>query len=487
MCAVVHTHLLARLRCHPCACAFAVCLVQSFHIATGLDSYVRYRMRKAIRLWMSRARVRRGLRKQIRESSLKGTNLLRMLEMADESDVDDLANALLARDAESCTPLLWASKKGHSEVAESLLGLAARCVDHLGDEVRVHGTCVAAVVAAGDRCAQRARSTTTRCRTCVCQCCCCCLRISAGTHLLGLAMRTDNDHCCSQTLLYEIANSNDSDGNSALHWAARKGHADVAAMLLGSGAHVNSRNAEGSTPLHWAARKQHVPLLRVLIEGGAELSTVNKWGATALEQAQSFDQRDAVALLKEAAKRQGGKGAAEGSGAPPKKKSPPPKKAWGEGPGSNEKNPIALREAQERRRREAEVRRQEALKAREAQEELAHKDQQLRRKRQLAEIKLRELMDAVGGGDRSRSPPKVKLLTELSETIGVATEVGVVGSLVANAQARLSEAQEIRKAVKKSKEAADGSPRRGKKAGNKDTPNKELAKMERKMAKKMGR
>ena len=47
---------------------------------------------------------------------------------------------------------------------------------------------------------------------------------------------------------------------------------------------------------------------------------------------------------------------------PPKKvvASPPPKKAWGEGPGLSEKNPVALKEQQNKRRKEAEKRRQEA-------------------------------------------------------------------------------------------------------------------------------
>ena len=54
---------------------------------------------------------------------MKGRDLLRLLEMADESDVDDLANALLARDGEGCTPLLWAAKENHTAIATMLLDL----------------------------------------------------------------------------------------------------------------------------------------------------------------------------------------------------------------------------------------------------------------------------------------------------------------------------------------------------------------------------
>ena len=51
--------------------------------------------------------------------------------MMDEADTDDLCNAVLAKDGEGCTPILWAAKKGYADVAEALL--AAGSSGELGD------------------------------------------------------------------------------------------------------------------------------------------------------------------------------------------------------------------------------------------------------------------------------------------------------------------------------------------------------------------
>jgi hypothetical protein len=85
---------------------------QSFHLSSGIQGHTRFRMRKALRLWVSRAHTRKGLRKQIFTSALKGKDLLRLMNMADDVDTDDLANAMLAKDAEGCTPLLCAAVRG---------------------------------------------------------------------------------------------------------------------------------------------------------------------------------------------------------------------------------------------------------------------------------------------------------------------------------------------------------------------------------------
>merc|ERR1719409_1498517 len=125
-------------------------------------------MRKAVRLWVSRARVRKGLRRQVIASAQKGRDVVGLLRMMDEAESDDLANTILARDSEGCTPLLWAAKKGFVDVVDAFLSAAGRCATELGDE----------------------------------------------------------------TLLGSIVNTPDSDGNTALHWAARKGFEEVAASLI---------------------------------------------------------------------------------------------------------------------------------------------------------------------------------------------------------------------------------------------------------------
>ena len=80
---------------------------EAFHIAAGLDGHQKYRVRRAVLLWVSRARIRRGLRKEVWVAAQKGAaELPKLREMSKESDIDDLANAIIARDQQGSTPLL---------------------------------------------------------------------------------------------------------------------------------------------------------------------------------------------------------------------------------------------------------------------------------------------------------------------------------------------------------------------------------------------
>ena len=51
---------------------------------------------------------------------------------------------------------------------------------------------------------------------------------------------------------------------SALHFAARNGHADIAKVLLQNGADVNAGDEEKQTALHYGASKGHVEVKRSL-------------------------------------------------------------------------------------------------------------------------------------------------------------------------------------------------------------------------------
>lgn len=64
----------------------------------------------------------------------------------------------------------------------------------------------------------------------------------------------------------------DSEGCSALHWAADKGHVEVAQALVAAGADVHAVDGDGLTPLHYAALAEQREVAVVLItEGGAPL------------------------------------------------------------------------------------------------------------------------------------------------------------------------------------------------------------------------
>ena len=58
-------------------------------------------------------------------------------------------------------------------------------------------------------------------------------------------------------------------GDTALHWAAREGHIEVARALLQAGANARKSNEEGQTPLHLASREGHIEIVRALLEAGA--------------------------------------------------------------------------------------------------------------------------------------------------------------------------------------------------------------------------
>src|SRR5687767_13975433 len=95
-----------------------------------------------------------------------------------------------------------------------------------------------------------------------------------------------NDVAAVRALLRQGADVNaaQGDGMTALHWAAQRGNAELARLLLDSGASLTAGTRIGHyTPLHVAARAGHADVVRVLLDKGADATarTTNS-GATAL-------------------------------------------------------------------------------------------------------------------------------------------------------------------------------------------------------------
>jgi ankyrin repeat protein len=71
-------------------------------------------------------------------------------------------------------------------------------------------------------------------------------------------------------------------GDPRLIDAAKSGRAGVVASLLAQKADANSAGADGTTALHWAVRQDHLEIADRLIRAGADVKAANRYGITAL-------------------------------------------------------------------------------------------------------------------------------------------------------------------------------------------------------------
>ena len=109
------------------------------------------------------------------------------------------------------------------------------------------------------------------------------------------------DAAMVRTLLKQGADVNaaQTDGMTALHWAASRGDAELAAMLLAAGARVDVLTRNGNyTPLHLAARSGRAPVVKALLGAGADVKAVTTTGgASALHFAAADGDSATVAAL----------------------------------------------------------------------------------------------------------------------------------------------------------------------------------------------
>lgn len=80
--------------------------------------------------------------------------------------------------------------------------------------------------------------------------------------------------------------SRDSAGYTALHYAARAGHAGICKQLIAAGALLDAKTrAGGATPLHRAAASGKHHIVELLLEAGANSAATDADGRTALHRA----------------------------------------------------------------------------------------------------------------------------------------------------------------------------------------------------------
>ncbi|MBU0638688.1 MAG: ankyrin repeat domain-containing protein [Planctomycetes bacterium] len=86
-------------------------------------------------------------------------------------------------------------------------------------------------------------------------------------------------------------------GRTALHAAARHGHAAVVEFLVGQGAEVDARDNSQRTPLHLAAYFGQRDVIVFLLEQGADKQAADRHGKRAIDAATSRGHNETVNLL----------------------------------------------------------------------------------------------------------------------------------------------------------------------------------------------
>lgn len=82
---------------------------------------------------------------------------------------------------------------------------------------------------------------------------------------------------------------------TALHQASRRGHVSVVQALLDHGARIDARDAKGQTPLRRAVNCRQVQVVRLLVRHGADPHAADRHGVTPLDAARTAEMKQALA------------------------------------------------------------------------------------------------------------------------------------------------------------------------------------------------
>ena len=122
-------------------------------------------------------------------------------------------------------------------------------------------------------------------------------RLSVDQELILAAKRGDGVGVWAALASDAMPDSTDRSGNTALIFAARNSHLDIAEMLLGYGATVDWQDDEKVTPLILASSRNHPEIVTLLLNHGATLAIKDQWGRTALDYAERRGSDDPIAVM----------------------------------------------------------------------------------------------------------------------------------------------------------------------------------------------
>ncbi len=124
--------------------------------------------------------------------------------------------------------------------------------------------------------------------------------IPAPESLTDAAMGGDIEKVRSLVAEGADVNLAQGDGMTSLHWAAKKGNAEIAEVLIGAGADLEAVTRIGAhTPLHIAAEAGRGSVVELLAEAGANANATTTTGATPLHFAAASGSAEAVLALLE--------------------------------------------------------------------------------------------------------------------------------------------------------------------------------------------